>query len=160
MAFTIKGLPPGSHTNAALPENELDAELFNEYESLFLLFEGQLDSLTSFIQSLDTYIQFVTDTDDDTSSVTGNFIITVAVTTGTGEVEPFTSVVDATIEIISDTTGTATIDGGVIPVTKVFSNGVFTITLNASTTGEVVLGIQGPHVSGLDVTDTHTHTYV
>lgn len=159
--ITIKGADPGTHTNSALAHNELDAELFNELELYIDDALGKINSLLDFARSMDTSIQFKTSEDDTSTSAPGPVAITVAVTTGNGEIEPFTNVVDATVEIVSDGTvgSTATIDGGTIPVTKAFSNGQFTITLDAASLGDVTLGIVGPHVSGLDTSDSHIHTY-
>ena len=159
MSFTIKGLPPGSHTNTAAAENELDAELFNEYEALLDSMLTTLNGVVAFIQSLDTSIQFTDEVDDQLAKSIGvPLVVEVGVTTGDGTIEPHTAVTEVTVNLLSDTTGGALVDGGASSVVTL-TNGVGTVTVtDGGAAGTIELSLTDSGGSGLVVDDIATIT--
>lgn len=158
MAILINGNPPATHANSALAHNKMNAGLFNQYETYMDGFDNTITSIISFVQSLDSQIQFIDDPTDVLNETIGTpLIVSMGVCLGTGEVEPFTLVTEVTVSILSDTTGGAQINGGVIPVVVPLVNGIGTVSVTAiGPAGAVELELTDSGGSGLDVSDVLT----
>ena len=164
---TYNGQVPGGHSNSAVAHNELKAELFNDIEdniqavddALEALQTDKVDPIIAFVVSMSRAIQFDPDVYNGPNGTP--ITVTVKVTTSDGTKIPFSPVTEVTVEINSDTTGGALINGAASPqiVSITEGEGTFTLINGGGGAGVVELGLIDSGASGLDVSDLATVTF-
>lgn len=163
MSRLFNGQPAGTHANSALPHNKVNAVMINTIENYLNDDDNLFISLKAWIQSHDTSIQFTDDPTDILPGVVATpLTVEVAVTDSTGVKNTISpSATEVTVNIFSDGTGGAQVNGGAGPLVVILTNGVGTFSLeDGGSPGAVVLSLTDSGGSGLDVSDLLTVNFV
>lgn len=162
MAHLYKGQPAGSHVDGSFAHSELDAEIFNQIELRSSEDNDLILKLIAYVQSRDAAIQFVDNVDDlinESIGVVGGTDIAIAVTDSTGAIDTFSTVSQVTVEIDSDTTGGALIEGVTTYVLNLTDGQGSVNLVDGGGAGTVVLRLVDSGGTGLDITDLMTVNY-